>query len=67
MALAPPRLPALWRSVYHYFREFRLDGTWEQMHAALRERVRVLASRGTPRAPSAAIVVDSQSVKSTGV
>src|SRR5215216_3137710 len=29
-----------WRSVYHCFRQFRLDGTWERLHAALRERVR---------------------------
>ena len=36
-----------WRSVYHYFREFRLDGTWERMHAALRERVGPV-SRETP-------------------
>jgi putative transposase len=53
-----------WRSVYHYFREFRLDGTWERMHAALRERVRVRLNRNFQ--PSAAIV-DSQSVKTTGV
>jgi putative transposase len=53
-----------WRSVYHYFREFRLDGTWERMHAALRERVRVRLDRNPQ--PSAAIV-DSQSVKTTGV
>src|SRR5918999_1346040 len=53
-----------WRSVYHYFREFRLDGTWERMHAALRERVRVRLE-SNPQ-PSAAIV-DSQTVKSTGV
>src|SRR5829696_7154025 len=26
-----------WRSVYHCFRQFRLDGTWERLHAALRE------------------------------
>jgi nucleotide-binding universal stress UspA family protein len=32
----PPR-----RRVYHYFRRFRLGGTWEWVHAALRERVRV--------------------------
>ncbi len=36
-----------WKTVYHYFRFWRLDGTWEKMHAALRERVRVCASRGT--------------------
>jgi putative transposase len=53
-----------WRSVYHYFREFRLDGTWERMHAALRERVRVRLDRNPQ--PSAGIV-DNQSVKSTGV
>jgi putative transposase len=27
--LLPHDLPP-WRSVYHYFREFRLDGTWER-------------------------------------
>jgi putative transposase len=53
-----------WRSVYHYFREFRLDGTWERMHVALRERVRVRLERNPQ--PSAAIV-DSRSVKTTGV
>ena len=53
-----------WRSVYHYFREFRLDGTWERMHAALRQRVRVRLKRNPQ--PSAGIV-DSQSVKTTGV
>jgi transposase len=30
-----------WRSLYHYFREFHLDGASERMHAALRQRVRV--------------------------
>ena len=53
-----------WRSVYHYFREFRLDGTWERMHAALRQRVRVRLERNPQ--PSAGIV-DSQSVKTTGI
>src|SRR5215204_649675 len=53
-----------WRIVYHYFRHFRLDGTWERLHAALRERVRVRLKRNPQ--PSAGIV-DSHSVKSTGV
>ena len=53
-----------WRSVYHCFRQFRLDGTWERMHAALRERIRVRLDRDPQ--PSAG-VVDSQSVKSTAV
>jgi putative transposase len=53
-----------WKTVYHYFRSWRLDGTWESMHAALRKRVRVRLKRNAQ--PSAGIV-DSQSVKTTGV
>jgi putative transposase len=53
-----------WKTVYHYFRFWRLDGTWERMHSALRERMRVRLQRNPQ--PSAAIV-DSQSVKTTGV
>ena len=53
-----------WRTVYHYFRAWRLSGVWERMHSALRERVRVRLARNPQ--PSAAIV-DSQSVKTTGV
>jgi putative transposase len=53
-----------WKTVYHYFRFWRLDGTWERMHSALRQRVRVRLKRNPQ--PSAAIV-DSQSVKTTGV
>jgi len=41
-----------------------LDGTWEKLHAALRKRVRVRLKRNPQ--PSAAIV-DSQSVKATGM
>ena len=53
-----------WKTIHHYFRTWRLDGTWEKMHAALRKRVRVRMDRDPE--PSAG-VVDSQSVKSTGV
>ena len=53
-----------WQTVYHYFRAWRLSGIWERMHAALRQRVRVRLERNPQ--PSAAIV-DSQSVKTTGV
>jgi putative transposase len=53
-----------WKTVYHYFRFWRLDGTWERMHSALRERVRVRLKRNPQ--PSAAIV-DSLSVRTTGV
>ena len=51
-----------WQTVYHYFRLWRLDGTWERINAALRERVRVRAGRHPQ--PSAAIL-DSQSAKTT--
>jgi putative transposase len=54
-----------WKTVYHYFRLWRLDGTWQRLHTALRKRVRVRLKRNPQ--PSAAIVVDSQSVKTTGV
>ena len=53
-----------WKTVYHYFRAWRLDGTWQRMHAALRERVRVRFGKNPQ--PSAG-VVDSQSIKTTGV
>ena len=49
-----------WSTVWSYFRRFRNDGTWERMHTALREQVRVKAGREPT--PSAAII-DSQSVK----
>jgi putative transposase len=53
-----------WKTVYHYFRLWRVDRTWERMHAALHQRVRVRLKRNPQ--PSAG-VVDSQSVKTTGV
>jgi putative transposase len=53
-----------WKTVYYYFRFWRLDGTWKRMHAALHKRVRVRLKRNPQ--PSAAIV-DSQSIKTTGV
>ena len=53
-----------WPTVYHYFRKWRMDGTWERVNRALRERLRVRLKRDSQ--PSAGIV-DSQSVKTTGV
>jgi putative transposase len=57
----PHDLPT-WSTTQSCFRRWRLDGTWERVHEALRERVRDRAGR--ERTPSAAIV-DSQSVKTT--
>ena len=51
-----------WKTVYHYFRAWRKDGTWDAIHEALREQVRVADGRAA--SPSAAII-DSQSVKTT--
>jgi putative transposase len=53
-----------WPTVYHYFRKWRIDGTWERVNRAIRERLRVRLKRDPQ--PSAGIV-DSQSVKTTGV
>ena len=53
-----------WKTVYDWFRRWRLDGTWERLNAELRELLRVRLGRDPH--PSAA-VVDSQSVKTTGV
>jgi putative transposase len=53
-----------WKTVYHYFRGWRVDGTWERINRAIRERLRALSGRSTD--PSAG-VVDSQSAKTTGV
>lgn len=57
--MLPHDLPP-WKTVYTYFRRWRLDGTWEHVNAALREAVREQAGR-QPQ-PSAAIV-DSQTMK----
>lgn len=51
-----------WKTAYHYFRLFCIDGTWERMHGELRTKVRLAAGRED--SPSAAII-DSQSTKTT--
>jgi putative transposase len=48
--------------VYHYFRQWRRDGTWAHVNDVLRGDVRVLEGRN--RQPSAASI-DSQTVKMT--
>ena len=62
--LLPHEFPP-WKTIHHYyFRSWRIDGTWEKLHATLRQRLRVRLKRDPQ--PSAGIV-DSQSVKTTGV
>jgi putative transposase len=51
-----------YRIVFHYFRLWQRDDTWNRIHDALRTRVRQQA--GKTAKPSAAIL-DSQSVKTT--
>jgi putative transposase len=53
---------ACWQTVYHYFRKWRKDGLWEDIHTALREQTRLQAGRD---ATPSATVIDSQSVKAT--
>lgn len=50
-----------WKSVYHYFRLWRINEVWERLNTALREALR--QKEGRHKQPSAAIL-DSQSVKS---
>jgi len=59
--MMPHDLPP-WKTVYHYFRLWRLDGTWARVNDALRIELRVASGRDPQ--PSAAIL-DSQSVKTT--
>lgn len=60
--LLPHDFSLPWQTAYHYFRAWRIDGTWERIHAALHERLRRLLGREPT--PSAAII-DSQTAKTT--
>jgi putative transposase len=46
-----------WQTAYHYFRARRIDGTWEQIHATVRDRTRL---REGPPSDSDAAILDSQ-------
>lgn len=53
-----------WQTVYTYFRNWRRDGTWLQIHHRLREWTRIEKERH--KNPSEAII-DSQSVKTAAM
>jgi putative transposase len=61
--LLPHDLPP-WKTVSHYFRLWRMDGTRERLNTTLRREVR--HAQGRAPEPSAAII-DSQSVKTVAV
>lgn len=49
-----------WKTVYHYFREWRISGVWYQINHRIRRMVRKRAGK---QAQATAAVLDSQSVK----
>ena len=57
----PHDLPP-WQTVYTYFRDWTIDGTWTRIHDALAEADRELAGRDAE--PSAG-VIDSQTARTT--
>jgi putative transposase len=59
-----PREYPNWKSVYHYFRAWQKEGTWQRLHDSLRAQVRRQAGRH--KHPTAGCL-DSQSVKTTQI
>jgi putative transposase len=49
-----------WKTVYHYERQWRKDGTWQEIHERLRLWVRVSQNR---EASPSEVIMDSQSVE----
>jgi putative transposase len=48
--MLPREFPS-WKTVFHYFRAWRLDGSWERMNRAMRRRLREKLGRDPePRA-----------------
>jgi len=55
----PHDLPK-WKTVYHYFRQFRMQGLWETINHKMRSAVRQAEGR---EAQASAMIIDSQSAK----
>lgn len=59
-----PREYPNWKSVYHYFRAWRDDGTWQRIHDKIRAALRRKLGRDKQ---ASAGCLDSQSVKTTQI
>ena len=59
--MLPRELPP-WKTVYHYFRLWQKDGTWERLNRLLREKVRL---RFGKKRQASASILDSQSAKTS--
>ena len=62
--LLPHAFPP-WSTVYHHFRKWRDDDTWEPVMQALRQQVRVHSDRAPQPRAVIAVIIDSQSIKTT--
>jgi transposase len=58
------RLARARKTVYHYFRQWKMDGTWQRAMDSLRKQAR--RAVGREEEPSTAII-DSQSIKTSPV
>jgi putative transposase len=61
--MMPTQYPR-WKSIYHYFRTWRDDGTWQRIHDRVRADLRRKVGRDKQ---ASAACLDSQSVKATQV
>jgi putative transposase len=61
--MMPTQYPK-WKSIYHYFRMWRDDGTWQHIHDRIRADLRRKVGRDKQ---ATAACLDSQSVKATQV
>jgi transposase len=64
LAASAEGLRTPWKTVYDWFRKWRIDGTWERLNAQLRERLRSRLGRD-PNASAG--IVDSQTTRTTCV